>query len=165
MLHKPASEFQHERLNFATNLRSLERNFFYKFFVSDVSEDHIVNDFWHFICIWWNGLTGNVKFYYDGRQQNSIAVSGPMTQLSPGGKFSIGVTKDPNSENYFNSFVGHLSCVNIWSFVQSTPSIISMSSGAVNVNGDLLAWRDVQVYIIGNLSVLSSTNVYFPGEL
>ena len=91
--------------------------------------------------------------------------SGPLTQLSPGGKFTIGVKKDPDSGNYTNSFVGHLSCVNIWSYVQSTPSILSMSSGGMNVNGDLLAWRDVPRFIVGNLTVLFNTEIYFPGKL
>ena len=88
-----------------------------------------------------------------------------MTELSPDGKFSIGIKKDPNNGKYISSFHGDLSCVNIWSYVQSAESITSMSSGGVNVNGNLLAWRDVQGFIVGNLTVLSNTIIYFPGEL
>ena len=132
---------------------------------SDVSEDYIVNNFWHFICVSWNGLYGNINFYYDGIKQNTITISARMTELSPDGKFSIGIKKDPNNGKYISSFHGDLSCVNIWSYVQSAESITSMSSGGVNVNGNLLAWRDVQGFIVGNLTVLSNTIIYFPGEL
>jgi hypothetical protein len=136
------------------------------FWISPVSDDRIVNNHWHFICITWNGLKGNVKFYYEGIRQDTTAVSGPMTHLSPHGKFSIGVTKDPNSGGtYSSSFVGKLSCVNIWSYLQSDVSIIAMASGTMNINGDYLAWRDVQGYIVGNLTVVFSTNIYWPGNI
>ena len=88
-----------------------------------------------------------------------------MANLSPGGKFLIGVEKDSNSGNYSGSFFGYLSCVNIWSYIQSTVSIFAMSSGGMNINGDLLAWRDVQGYIVGNLSILPKTAIYFPGKI
>ena len=133
------------------------------FWFSGVSDYRIVNNYWHFICVTWNGLSGKVKFYYEGPIQKTI--TGPVTQLSQGGKFSIGVKKDTNSGTYSSSFVGKLSCVNIWSYVQSDASIISMASGAMNVNGDFLAWRDVQGYIVGNLTVVSNTNIYFPGKI
>ena len=127
----------------------------------DVPDHHIVNNYWHFICITWNGLNGNVNFYYEGSKLT--AVSGPVTQLSKGGEFSIGVRRKSNSATYFSSFSGKLSCVNIWSYVQSTQSIVAMASGTMNVNGDLLAWRSVQSYIVGNLTVVFDSEIYFPG--
>ena len=133
------------------------------FWFSGVSDYRIVNNYWHFICVTWNGQNGKVKFYYEGPIQTTT--TGPVTQLSQRGKFSIGVKKDLNSGTYSSSFVGKLSCVNIWSYVQSDASIICMSSGTMNVNGDYLAWRDVQEYIVGNLTVVSNTNIYFPGKI
>ena len=108
-------------------------------------------------------MNGDVKFYYDG-VKHSTTVAGPMTKLSPGGEFSIGVKKGSNNGNYISSFDGYLSCVNIWSYVQSSVSILAMSSGGMNINGDLLAWRDVKGCIIGNLSMLPNTSIYFPGK-
>ena len=109
-------------------------------------------------------MNGKVNFYYDGVRQGSTK-SGTMVKLTPGGKFSIGVEKDLNSGIYTGSFFGYLSCVNIWSYIQSTVSILAMSSGGMNINGDLLAWRDVQGYIVGNLSILPNTTIYFPGKI
>ena len=126
-----------------------------------MSDNRIVNNYWHFICITWNGL--NVKFYYDGIIQSTV--SGPVTQLSQQGNFSIGVKMDISSGTYFSAFSGKLSCVNIWSYIQSENSIRAMSSGVMNVNGDYLAWRDVKRFIVGNLTVLSNTNVHFPGKM
>ena len=122
-----------------------------------------MNNCWHFICITWNGLNGNVNFYYEGVKQTTV--SGPLTQLSQSGEFSIGVKRDSTSATYFSSFSGQLSGVNIWSYVQSAHSIVAMTSGTMNVNGDFLAWRDVQSYIVGNLTVVFDTDVYYPGMM
>ena len=134
----------------------------YSLSYSDVSDERIINDYWHFICISWDGVNGNVNFFYEGPKQTKIF--GPITQLSPRGNFSIGVQKDSSSGSYSSSFDGTLSGVNIWSYVLSPESIVSMSSGIVNINGDLLAWRDMQSYLVGSLSVISNSNIYFPGK-
>ena len=137
---------------------------FYEFFwSSEVSDHRIVNNHWHFICITWDGGNGNVNFYYEGVKQPSI--SGPSAKLSQRGEFSVGVKRDSSSATYFSSFSGKLSCVNVWSYVQSTHSIVGMTSGTMNVNGDFLAWREAQSYIVGNLSVVFDSNLYFPGNM
>ncbi|XP_028394182.1 neuronal pentraxin-2-like [Dendronephthya gigantea] len=130
---------------------------------STYDDKRIVNNYWHFICVIWDGVIGNVKFYYEGSKHPSGTLSGPITQLSPGGKFVIGAIKGQNNTTYSSSFVGYLSCINVWSIIISYESIISMASGGMNINGDYLAWRDVLGYILGNLTVVSNTTIHFPG--
>lgn len=106
-----------------------------------------------------------MNFYYDGVKQTSSSIPGPTTQLSSEGKFSVGVTKDQNGGVYATSFLGKMSCVNIWSVIQSQTSIRAMASGGMNINGDFLSWRHVQEYIAGNLVVISNTVIYYPGKV
>ncbi|CAB3991320.1 Hypothetical predicted protein [Paramuricea clavata] len=88
-----------------------------------------------------------------------------FTSISPEGRFLIGTTRDEKNGPYIYSsgFVGTLSCLNIWSVELSFTSIYSMSSGAMNINGDCLAWRYVLGMIVGNLTIVPNTIIYYPG--
>ena len=105
-----------------------------------------------------------MNIFYEGNLKTKISGPQNITQLSPGGKFSVGVQKDSSSGSYSSLFDGTLSGVNIWSYVLLPGSILAMSSGIMNINGDLLAWRDMQSYLVGNLNVISNSNIYFPGS-
>ena len=102
-----------------------------------------------------------MRFYYEGAEHSATSI--PISQLSQGGKFSVGVTKAKNSGSYGASFVGTLSCLNIWSGCYLQRSITAMSSGGLNINGDYLAWRDVAARNVGNISVHSKTVICYAG--
>jgi hypothetical protein len=85
------------------------------------------------------------------------------TSFSPGGKFRIGVAK--NNGSYVNSFVGTLTCLNIWSIYLKPVFISTMASGGMNINGDLLAWRNVPAQIVGNLVMIPITEIYGAGRI
>ncbi len=124
----------------------------------------VTNNLWHFLCLTWNGIFGRkMKFYHQGLKTNEKTIHN--TPISPGGKFLIGAAKDyKNGPHFFTDFVGTISCLNIWSVTQPVPCILAMSSGAMNINGDVLAWRDVLGMVVNNLTIVPNTIIYYPGK-
>ena len=78
------------------------------------------------------------------------------------GKFEIGAQKIGDS--YVQLFVGTVTYLNIWSVAIPESCVRTMAGGVMNVKGDLLAWRNVPEYIVGNLIMVPNTNIYNPGE-
>ena len=127
--------------------------------------DVIVNNHWHFLCLSWDVRAGVINFYHQGKKMDTRKKN--CTSIVPGGHFLIGALKHNKNGSYLFSerFVGTLSCLNIWSAQLLGVSIVSMSSGAMNVNGDVLAWRNVLHFIVNNVTVMPNTIIYYPGKV
>ena len=128
-------------------------------------ENVITNNLWHFLCLTWNGRIGHkMKFYHQGFKMDEKTIHN--TSISQGGKFLIGATKDYKNgpSHFFSDFVGTISCLNIWSVTQPYYCILAMSSGAMNINGNVLAWRDLLGMIVNNLTIIPNTIIYYPGK-
>lgn len=54
--------------------------------------------------------------------------------------------------------------MNIWSYIQACASILAMSSGTMNVNGDYLSWKNMQRYIVGTVAVIDNKDLFYPGK-
>ena len=125
--------------------------------------DVILDNHWHFLCLLWDNEIG-ITFYDQGLVIDKCEKQ--STSILPGGNFLIGATKQDQNGSYVfsNRFVGTLSCLNIWSAKLFYKSIFIMTSGAMNVNGDVLAWRNVLQLIVNNVTVVPNTIVYYPGK-
>lgn len=135
-------------------------------FHSTKSNAYIINNQWHFLCVTWDGVSGQLLFYYDSSYQGrKIQGDHLATLLQGGGNFSVGVTKDTASGSYIslNGFTGTMSYLNVWQLVLSQAAIRAMTSGGVNVNGDLLSWRNVPRWIVGSVNVENKTIIRYPG--
>jgi hypothetical protein len=130
---------------------------------SAITKNAIVNDHWQFLCLIWDGENGAIAFYHQGGMVDTQ--TGNRTAIPPGGNFLIGATKDDeNGSGLFSGrFVGTLSGLNIWSVMQHG-SVLPMSSGAMNVNGDILAWRNVLHLNLQNVTIVPNTIIYYPGK-
>ena len=132
---------------------------------STIMKDVIVNNHWHFLCLTWDARTGVIIFYHQGSKMATHEKN--CTSILQGGHFLIGATKHEKNGSYLFSkpFIGTLSCLNIWSARLVRGSIASMSSGAMNVNGDVLAWRNVLHLIVNNVTTVLNTIIYYPGKI
>ena len=72
--------------------------------------------------------------------------------LAPEGNFTVGLT----------AFTGNIGFLNVWSEVLDTACLRPMASGGMNVNGNLLAWRDVPKFIFGTVNKNERTYIFYP---
>ena len=125
--------------------------------LSTKSIENILGGDWHFYCLTWNGKTGIFRFFYDGVIfGNAIEHEKLKTSLPKTGNISVGKTFDQDTSV-------RISYLNVWSVELTKHSVLAMSAGGLNVNGDAMAWRNVRKGIVGVIRISKSVVVYFPG--
>jgi hypothetical protein len=133
-------------------------------FYSNFSNTKIVNNEWHFYCISWNGRSGEVQFFFDGDifgkriTHNDLKASLPATE-----NISV-LLKRPTHVDQELKYLGKISYLNLWSVELSERTVKAMTAGGLNINGDVISWRDVPNCIVGKLFIVKNTPVYFPGK-
>ena len=80
--------------------------------------------------------------------------------LQSGGNFLVGVSGLNTS---LNGFTGTMSYLNVWQLILPKEAIEAMTRGGVNINGDLLSWRNVLRWIVGSVNVQNKTAIRYPG--
>ena len=119
-----------------------------------------MNNHWQHMCVTVKQRKHKILFSRNDMQiqlRLNVDISFPKE-----GKFEIGAQK--NGDSYVQLFVGTVTCLNIWSVAIPESCVRTMAGGVMNVKGDLLAWRNVPEYIVGNLIMVPNTNIYNPGE-
>ena len=132
-----------------------------------MKDEYIAKGDWHFYCMSWNGKNGHVQFFFDGNVFGGIISDDKLHgNLSKAGNISVGFEwpnemKAPKllDERYF----ARISYLNLWSVELPVKTVKAMSAGGFNIKGDVMAWRDVQNYFVGNLVITNNTDAYFPG--
>ena len=70
------------------------------------------------------------------------------------------------SQKYLkHDILGEVAYLNMWSVEILQPAVLAMSAGGMNVNGNIMTWRDVQYYFIGNLNIHKGFPARFPGSI
>ena len=118
---------------------------------------------WHFHCLTWNGKTGIFRFFYDGVIfGNAIEHEKLKTSLPKTGNISVG-NKFMLEPSFIDGTSVRMSYLNVWSVELTKHSVLAMSAGGLNINGDVMAWRDVRKGIVGTIRTTKSVVLYFPG--
>ena len=117
-------------------------------------------------CVTWDGVSGQLLFYYHSSYQgDKIKGDHLAALLQGGGNFLVGVSKDTTSglNIPLNGFTGTMSYLNVWQLILPKEAIEAMTRGGVNINGDLLSWRNVLRWIVGSVNVQNKTAIRYPG--
>ena len=124
---------------------------------STKSIKNILSGNWHFYCLTWNGKTGIFRFFYDGVIFGSAIEHEKLkTSLPKTGNISVGKT-------FVQGTSVRISYLNVWSVELTKHSVLAMSAGGLNVNGNVMAWRDVRKGIVGAIRIRKTAVPYFPG--
>ena len=112
-------------------------------------------------CVTWDGVSGQLLFYYHSSYQgDKIKGDHLAALLQSGGNFLVGVSGLNTS---LNGFTGTMSYLNVWQLILPKEAIEAMTRGGVNINGDLLSWRNVLRWIVGSVNVQNKTAIRYPG--
>ncbi|KAG7259475.1 hypothetical protein CRUP_012048, partial [Coryphaenoides rupestris] len=113
------------------------------------------DEFNNHLCFTWTGLTGLATMYINGRScVAKIYKKGHVVQ--PGGRIILGQDPDTLLGDFDakQSFVGHISEVNLWDYVLLPQFIQDMVSGRRVPLPNVLDWRTVKLSPVGNVVVI-----------
>ncbi|XP_030592068.1 pentraxin fusion protein-like [Archocentrus centrarchus] len=106
------------------------------------------------LCVTWDSSSGLAALFMDGKRSLSKIYRKGHT-VSPGGRVILG--QDPDfylgDFNDQQSFVGEISDVNMWDFVQSDSTIQGMFAGKRVSGGNVFDWETTELRIYGNVEV------------
>ncbi|XP_041633751.1 pentraxin fusion protein-like [Cheilinus undulatus] len=107
------------------------------------------------LCVTWSSGTGAVNLYLDGRRSLTKIYKHGHTTLA-GGRIILGQDTDSvvGKFDYYQSFVGEISDVNMWSYVLSESAIQQMACGERLKSGNVLSWGSTRMTVHGNVDVL-----------
>ena len=115
---------------------------------------------WHFFCVIWNGLEGEIGLFLDGYVVDAFQHNENLkAQLSPGKLFIVGSLDGGDLED-----LGRLSQLNIWDYEISTANVLAMSAGGFNIHGSVLSWGNLATYVLAT-TMHRNTEIYLPGRL
>ena len=123
------------------------------------------NGEWHFNCVSWNGKSGEVMFFHNGITFGEMIPDENLRAVLPGaGNISVGSKWAYNESLFVNQEIySKIAYLNMWSYTLPQRAVQLMSAGGLNVNGDVMAWKHVQRWIVGNLLVVKGCKIHFPG--
>ena len=119
---------------------------------------------WHFFCIMWKSSDGLLEVYQDGVHLQSKTVS--VGRVMPGrGALVIGQEPDSYAGGFSSSqaMKGELAGLNFWTELLTLNEISGMAGGTININGDLLQWRDFRGALHGAVSLKENSDFEIPG--
>ena len=119
---------------------------------------------WHFYCAMWKSSDGLLEVYKDGVHLQSKTVS--AGRVIPGnGAIVLGQEVDSYAGGFSTSqaLKGELAGFNFWTELLTANEISGMAAGTINVNGDLLQWRDFRGSIHGAVSIKENSDFELPG--
>lgn len=93
---------------------------------------------------------------------NAIEHNSLQTSLPKTGNITIGNNFISELSFRADAYV-RISYLNVWSFELTRHSVFAMSAGGLNINGDVMAWRNVHKSIVGNIVIQKRVALYFPG--
>lgn len=122
------------------------------------------HDSWHFYCIQWENTDGLLQTYQDAvllyTRNRAMGYDIPS-----GGTLVLGQELNAPASGFDSTsvFWGSLSGLNFWTFFLSKDEIQGMAAGLLNINGNLVQWRDFRNLVFGHVSVVNRSEAEIPG--
>jgi hypothetical protein len=103
----------------------------------------------------WKNSDGSVRMYQDVIEQHIGQVVAQGYVIPSNGVMVLG-----------QGFEGSLAGLNFWKYPLHTDTIQGMAAGIINVNGNLLQWRDFMTdHTSGDVSIVERSEAEIPGIL
>lgn len=105
------------------------------------------------------------EVYQDGIMLGKTNKASGYT-ISSNGSVVLGQEMDPHGGGFSDdqAFEGSLAGLNLWSQFLPVNVIKGMVSGVMNVNGNLLQWRNFTAdHVFGNVAIRSESEAEIPG--
>ncbi|XP_028397243.1 uncharacterized protein LOC114521055, partial [Dendronephthya gigantea] len=120
-------------------------------------------DSWHFYCLQWRSFDGLIEVYQDGKKRGTKYRAKNHT-IHSNGVVVLGQELDSYGGGFqsHQAFKGSLAGLNLWSQFLTTNVIQGMASGVLNINGNLLQWRDFRDHVFGNIVIQNETEAGLP---
>ena len=118
----------------------------------------------------WRSSDGLIEFYQDAikLEMKIHEIKRHMGYSIPSdGTMVLGQELDSFASGFANhqAFKGSLAALNFWTFFLSVDEIQGMAAGIMNVNGNLLQWRDFRNHTFGDVSIVDRSEAEIPGIL
>ncbi|XP_028398697.1 neuronal pentraxin-1-like isoform X3 [Dendronephthya gigantea] len=128
-------------------------------------EKVLAPDSWHFYCLQWRSTDGLNEIYQDGKKLGT-SDNGTKGYIIPAnGTVVLGQEMDSHGKGFDSNqaFKGSLAGLNLWRQFLTVNVIQGMTSGVINVNGNLLQWRDFRTkYLSGNVTMRNGSEAEIP---
>ncbi|XP_028397251.1 neuronal pentraxin-2-like [Dendronephthya gigantea] len=120
-------------------------------------------DSWHFYCLQWRSFDGLIEVYQDGKKIGTKYKAKNHT-IHSNGVIVLGQELDSHAGGFdaIQAFKGSLAGLNLWSQFMTTNVIQGMASGILNVNGNLLQWRDFRDHVVGDIVIQNGSEAEIP---
>ena len=114
----------------------------------------------------WRSSDGRTKVYQDAIELEGLTKQEEYT-IPSNGTIVLGQELDGFASDFANdqAFKGSLAGLNFWTFFLSVDEIQGMAAGIMNVNGNLLQWRDFRTHTFGDVSIVDRSETEIPGIL
>ena len=124
------------------------------------------HDSWHFYCMQWRSQDGLIETYQDGKMLAKTHKKKGHT-IPSNGIVVIGQELDSYGGDFDSTqaFKGSLAGLNLWRQFLTANVIQGMSSGIMNVNGNLFQWRYFRNHVFGNVTIRNGSEAEIPGIL
>ena len=111
---------------------------------------------WHFYCMQWRNSDGLVQTFQDAiKLEMGYKAVGHI--IPSNGVMVLGQQR---------AFKGSLAGLNFWTYFLTINTIQGMAAGIINVNGNLLQWRDFRTeHVFGDVSIVERSEAEIPGIL
>ncbi|XP_028398694.1 sushi, von Willebrand factor type A, EGF and pentraxin domain-containing protein 1-like [Dendronephthya gigantea] len=133
--------------------------------VVDKREKVLTPDSWHFYCLQWRSTDGLHEIYQDGKKLGT-SDNGTKDYIIPAnGTVVLGQEMDSHGGGFqsHQAFKGSLAGLNLWRQFLTVNVIQGMASGVINVNGNLLQWRDFRTkHLFGNVTIRNGSEAEIP---
>ncbi|XP_028416226.1 neuronal pentraxin-2-like [Dendronephthya gigantea] len=118
---------------------------------------------WHFYCLQWRSSDGLVQTYQDGKKLGTNHKATGSTIPSKG-IVVLGQELDSYGGGFQSAqaFQGSLAGLNLWSQFLTANIIQGIASGVLNVNGNLLQWRNFRNHTFGIVTVRHGSEAEIP---
>ena len=118
----------------------------------------------------WRSSDGLTEVYQDAikLEMKTDEINRHIGNIIPSnGTMVLGQEVDGVAPRFDNSqaFKGSLAGLNFWTFFLSVDEIQGMAAGIMNVNGNLLQWRDFRNHTFGDVSIVDRSEAEIPGIL
>lgn len=114
----------------------------------------------------WRNDDGFTEYYQDAKklkEENKTSSIG--VHLSSSGVLILGHEMDGHVTDFtaIQAFKGSLAGLNFWKHFLELNTIQGMSAGVINVNGNVLQWRDPRWLLFGNVQRVDRSEAEIPG--
>ncbi|XP_075137740.1 jeltraxin-like [Leptodactylus fuscus] len=110
---------------------------------------------WKHICVTWDSETGLLQLWINGKRYPR-RVTKTRSPIVPPISVILGQEQDRfgGSFDYYQSFVGELTDVNMWDYVVSPATIMAYFADYYTISGNVYSWTREKYSVTGPVSIL-----------